>query len=104
MGCSDGRGDSSERDGSDVTLSLSRADAARLSLPDAEGVYFQRPGTPALRYLSKKTSPASTPAPATPRSRTPRHSPPRTALRSARVEHDPALPSRANHQKESPYD
>ena len=44
-------------DGSDLTLSLSLADAQRLAAPDAEGVYFQQSGEPALRYLIEKDFP-----------------------------------------------
>lgn len=40
-----------------ITLSLSEADLERLSLPDAEGVYFQTDGQSALRYYVEKDFP-----------------------------------------------
>ena len=44
-------------DGSDLMLSLSRTDAQKLAAPNAEGVYFQQPGSPSLRYLIEKDFP-----------------------------------------------
>ncbi len=48
-------------DGLALTLALSEADAARLSAPDAEGVYFQQDGEMPLRYLIEKDFPCVLP-------------------------------------------
>ena len=40
-----------------LTVALSRADVARLAVPEAEGVYFQHEGAFPLRYLIEKDFP-----------------------------------------------
>ena len=47
--------------GADVRLALSPADLARLSAPDAEGVYFTADGDKPLRYFVEKDFPCAHP-------------------------------------------